>query len=280
MGTDAKLSVKQLDNGTGPGVNSFLAPIPFTMYLCAPKRSGKTTLLLNLFKDSNYLKGKFNRILFVSPTASMDPKVQSLKHTEGLLAKNMPLIKLIQKLQKREREILDDSSNSYPAVYLDSVSTTLDENDFVEKLSLPNLLAILEEQKYIIKNFGKEYSDKVLIVLDDSIKDKILKSSEFQDFIFKSRHYNVSVIFISQAFFALPKSLRLNNSQLLIWELNSKKEIRSLYDENGLGMEFKEFHKIYQDVISKPYSFLNINYFNDKAHRLIENFSSYIPFKK
>lgn len=273
------LKTRPFDNQSGSGTDSFLAPLPFTLYISAAKKSGKTTLLLNMLNDSNYLKGKFNRIIFVSPTASMDNKIQGLRSVEGLVSPNRKLIGLLKKIQqKRKESILEDDIKTVPSI--SDIPTVLTDSDFHEKLEIDYLLSLLNDQKTIIQNFGKEYADQILIILDDSIKDKILKSNKFEDFIFKSRHYNMSVIFISQAYFALSKSLRLNNSQFLVFETGNINELKSIYEENNQGLDFKTFVSIFRDITSKPYSFLNINWMNSKIKRLIRNFEEFIDISK
>lgn len=45
----------------------------------------------------------------------------------------------------------------------------MDNNDFLEYLTLDRLQEIIERQKKVIQAFGKEFADHFLIVMDDSI---------------------------------------------------------------------------------------------------------------
>ena len=67
------MEIKALDNQKGYSKNSVYPQLPFTSYIVASKKSGKTTLLLNLLL--NHYKGAFNKIMWVSPTASLYEKI-------------------------------------------------------------------------------------------------------------------------------------------------------------------------------------------------------------
>lgn len=268
------MKVKPLDNQKGSSEPTLIAQIPFTQYIVASKKSGKTTLLLNLLMDRDFLKGKFNEIIWVSPTASMDDKIQKLKNVDNLLVKNTLLINLLRKIQER-REILDDG-DIRPLMRIDDIHTKMDDNDFKEEMTLKDLHELLNQQKSVVNNFGKKYANNVLLVLDDSIEDKILKTPQFRKFIFASRHYKISVIFISQSYFSLSKSLRLNNSELLVFDTGSKKELNKIYEENENGLTFKKFMSMFNEITKEPYAFLNINYDNKKSKRFINGFEEII----
>ena len=60
----------------------------------------------------------------------------------------------------------------------------------------------------IYKNF-EEYNPtkkrKILIVFDDMIADKIVS-----ELFIRGRKLNISIVFITQSYFAVPKDIRLN----------------------------------------------------------------------
>ena len=136
---------------------------------------------------------------------------------------------------------------------------------------------LLEEQKFVVETFGKVLADDVLLVFDDCINDKIFNSRAFTDFIFKSRHFKISVIFISQSYYKLPKALRLNNTSLLLFETSNEKDLQLIYKENSIGT-YDEFKEIYEKVMDTPYAFLNWNYQQQKKNRLFMNFDTKINF--
>lgn len=258
-------SIKPLDNQRPSGV-SLVPRLPFTSYIVAQKGSGKTVLWLNLLTRPEFLKGKFNRILVFSPTAKLDEKTNVLKETDGIISPNSKLIKLLGKLQKNN--IL-----SYPAeINSNNADTSLADADFKEEVDLEELQEIVKEQKFIIQNYGKSFADKILLVFDDCISSKILNSRAFKQLVFNSRHVNISMIIISQSYYQLDKSIRLNNSHLILFENGNKKEIQSIYEENNSGLSFNQFYDIYRDCVDIPFGFLVVNYQNPKKYRLQNQF--------
>ena len=68
---------------------------------------------------------------------------------------------------------------------------------------------------------------KILIVFDDMNAD-IMTNKKFQAIIkelfIRCRKLNISVVFITQSYFSLPKVVRLNSTNYLIMKVNNRKE--------------------------------------------------------
>ena len=78
-----------------------------------------------------------------------------------------------------------------------------------------------------------EYSNtnkkiKVLIVIDDMIADT-MDNKKFQAIIkelfIRCRKLNISLVFITQPYFSVPKDLRLNSTHYFIIKINNRKEL-------------------------------------------------------
>jgi hypothetical protein len=271
------MPVKPLDSQFSDKQKPTILPkIPFSSYIVASKKSGKTTLLLNLLLEPEYLKGKFNKIFWISPTGALDDKTQILKETEGLLKPNKKLIKAMKKKLEEKEIMSDDLMLEYQE--LKERPDRLTDSDYLEELDIDYLEEILNNQKKIISTFSKDVADDVLLVLDDSIESKIIKHRRFKNFLFKSRHYKISVFFISQSYFSLPKALRLNNSQVILFETGNRKELQEIYSENNNGLSWKEFYEAYRSAVDVPFNFLNINYDNTKKFRLLDGLDEFLVF--
>ena len=72
---------------------------------------------------------------------------------------------------------------------------------------------------------------KVLIVFDDMIAD-IMTNKTFQSIIKKlfirCRKINISLVFITQSYFSVPKDVRLNSTHYFIMKINNKRELQIL----------------------------------------------------
>ena len=68
---------------------------------------------------------------------------------------------------------------------------------------------------------------KVLIVFDDMIAD-IMTNKKFQsiskELFIRCRKINISLVFITQSYFSVPKDGRLNPTHYLIMKINNKRE--------------------------------------------------------
>ena len=66
---------------------------------------------------------------------------------------------------------------------------------------------------------------KILIVFDDMIAD-IMTNKKFQSIIkelfIRCRKLNISLVFFTQSYFAVPKDVRLNSTRYLIYHNNNK----------------------------------------------------------
>ena len=72
---------------------------------------------------------------------------------------------------------------------------------------------------------------KILIVFDDMIAD-IMSNKKFQAIIkelfIRCRKLNISLVFITQSYFSVPKDVRLNSTHYLIMKINNRKELQNI----------------------------------------------------
>ena len=102
-------------------------------------------------------------------------------------------------------------------------------------------------------------SRKILIVLDDMIVD-IMINKKFQSIIkelfIRCRKLNVSRVFITQAYFSVPKDVRLNSTHYLIMKINNKRELQSIAINHSADIDYQDLIKIYRECTKEPYNFL------------------------
>ena len=82
-----------------------------------------------------------------------------------------------------------------------------------------------------INNYNPIRKRKRLIVLDDMIAD-IMTNKKFQAIIkelfIRCRKLNISLVFITQSYFSVPKDVRLNLTHYLIMKINNRKELQNI----------------------------------------------------
>ena len=100
-----------------------------------------------------------------------------------------------------------------------------------------------------IDDYNPKRKRKFLIVFDDMIAD-IVTNKRFQGIIkelfIRCRKLNISLVFITQSYFSIPKEVRLTSTHYLIMKIQNKSELQqiSINDSN---------------CTKEPYSFLTIN---------------------
>ena len=82
-----------------------------------------------------------------------------------------------------------------------------------------------------IDNYNPSRKRKILIVFDDMIAD-IMSNKKFQAIIkelfIRCRKLNISLLFITQSYFSVPKDVRLNSTHYLIIKIINKKELQNI----------------------------------------------------
>ena len=103
---------------------------------------------------------------------------------------------------------------------------------------------------------------KIFIMFDDMIAD-IMKNKKFQAIIkelsIRSRKLNISLVFITQSYFSVPKVVRLNSTHYLIMKINNKRELQNIAINHSADIDYKDFMKFYRKCTSEPYYFLAID---------------------
>ena len=89
--------------------------------------------------------------------------------------------------------------------------------------------------------------EKKLIVFDDTIAD-IMTNRRFQAIIkelfIRCRKLNISLVFITQSYFSVPKDVRLNSTRYLIMKINKRKKLQNIAIDHSTGIDYKDFMKI------------------------------------
>ena len=113
-----------------------------------------------------------------------------------------------------------------------------------------------------INDYNSNRRRKILIVFDDMIAD-IMTNKRFQAIIkelfIRCRKLNISLVFITQSYFSVPKDVRLNSTHYLIMKINNRKELQSIAINHSADIDYKDFMKIYRERTKEPFNFLTID---------------------
>ena len=193
---------------------------PYRMLIIGGSGSGKTNALLNLIKEQDS-DNLIDKIYLYAKDLN-EPKYQFL-------------------IKKREGAGIKHSDDPKAFIeyspYMDDVYNNIDDYNPTRKR-------------------------KNLIVFDDMIAD-IMTNKKFQaivkELFIRCRKLNISLVFIMQSYFSVPKEVRLNSKHYLIMKIHNKRELQQIAIKHSADIDYRDFMKINRKCRSEPYSFLTID---------------------
>ena len=91
----------------------------------------------------------------------------------------------------------------------------------------------------------------------------IMSYEKFQAIIkglfIRCRKLNISLVFITQSYFSVPKDVRSNSTHYLIMKINNRKELQNIAVTHSADIDYNDFVKIYRECTREPYSFLTMD---------------------
>ena len=104
--------------------------------------------------------------------------------------------------------------------------------------------------------------DDVYEMFDDLIED-IMTNEKFQainkELFIRCIILNISLLFITQSDFFVPKDVTLDSSHYLIMNINNKRELENIAKSHSADFYYKDFVKIYREYTKETFGFLTID---------------------
>ena len=110
-----------------------------------------------------------------------------------------------------------------------------------------------------IDHYNPDKENKILIVFDDMIADMINNkklNSVITELFIRGRKLNISLVFITQSYFNVPKDVRLNTTHFCIMKIPNKRELQQIAINHSSDINTKDFINICKKCTDKPSSFL------------------------
>ena len=110
-----------------------------------------------------------------------------------------------------------------------------------------------------IDEFNTCKERKILLFFDDLIADVINYKnlySVISELFIRDQKLNISLLFINQSYFKVPKDVRLNSTHFFIMKIPNKRELQQIALNHSSDINSKDFIKIYKKCTAEPYSFL------------------------
>jgi len=192
------------------------------MLICGKKRTGKSTLALNMLSSRQIFKGYFGNIFLISP--SKEEKTKEL------------------------REELDKEGKYF---------TELNEANISKITSF--IKGEQAQKKIKEKKLGKKLPDIYnLIWLDDVVADlpRSMKKNCITNLFYNHRHYNASIFCSSQSYKNIAPNLRKQADILYIFPMANKKEKEAIQEDWDIPDEV--FDACFADESDHPFLTVNI----------------------
>ena len=102
-----------------------------------------------------------------------------------------------------------------------------------------------------IEEYNPNKKRKILIVVDDIFAD-MLSNTE-------GRKLNISLVFIMQSYFAVPKKISLISTHYFVMKIPNKRELQQIAFNHSSDIDFQDFMNLYKKCTAKPCYFLVID---------------------
>ena len=77
-----------------------------------------------------------------------------------------------------------------------------------------------------------------------------------KELFIRCRKLIISLVFITQSYFFVPKKVRLNSTYYLIMKIYNQRELQNIPINHSANIDYGDFLKVYKKYTSEPYSFM------------------------
>ena len=107
-----------------------------------------------------------------------------------------------------------------------------------------------------IDEYNPDKENKILIVFDDMIADMINNkklNSIVTELFIRGKKLNISLVFIRQSYFKVPKDVKLNTTHFFIAKIPNKRELQQIETNHSSDISTKDFINIYKECTFQPH---------------------------
>ena len=232
------------------------------IFICARKRSGKSSLIGNILKK---MADKRTTVIIFSSTNKIDPCWLNIK--EMLEKKNIPVISythfiddetgqnllndFLKELETEEKDEEEEQNNSANVMTGDGVYLKFEP----EK----------EDQKKPRPYVPKKSVPKYILCFDDLSAD--LRHISVIKNLKSNRHRGIMNLLSSQYFHDLNTGAMSNLDYMVVFKGQDEDKLEKIHKRLDLGIDFDTFKRYYEYAVSTPFSFLWIDIRNDEYRK-------------
>ena len=115
----------------------------------------------------------------------------------------------------------------------------------IQKLLLDNQMIWM----IFIKILKNTIQIKILIVFDDMIAHMLNNKKRnpiVTELFIRGRKLNISLVFITQSYFAVSKNIRLNSTHYVVMKIPNKTEFQQIAFNHSSDIDFRDFMDLYK----------------------------------
>ena len=116
--------------------------------------------------------------------------------------------------------------------------------------------------RILIDDYNPSRKRKTLIVFDDMIADSMTNKkiqAILKELFIGCKKVNISLVFITQSYFSVPKDVKLNSTHYLIKRINNRKKLQNIVINHSVDIDYNDFMRIYRECNRETYSFLTMD---------------------
>ncbi len=239
-------------------------PDPYNVsYLCARRKSGKTSVLAEILKKTSDKKTTF--WLFV-PTSRVD---ESWKTIIQLLEDRGNTVNVFDSIMEGKTNLLDEIVADL------SVGEEPPKKEEPVKAAVKIMFDIPESEKKKYEYKPKKLAPLHIFVFDDISQE--LKNPALLALLKKSRHLKSAVYVSSQYVNDLPPQALKQISYFLCFRSMTHDKLEHIHKMLDLAIDLEKFNSIYDYATKEPYNFL---YTDMKNQTFRKNFSKELNFEE
>jgi hypothetical protein len=97
-----------------------------------------------------------------------------------------------------------------------------------------------------------------LVIFDDLVMARNLQN-DISEYFLRGRKKNISCVYISQSYYAIPKFTRGQCGYIILKKISSTRDLQMILKDTSIGVDSDQLYKIYQYATTEPESFLLID---------------------
>lgn len=132
------------------------------------------------------------------------------------------------------------------------------EEPLYKYLASKSQAIIVKEGLHELPDLDKiDKSDCTLVIIDDMVLEK--NQRQVCEYYIRCRKKSVSIMYLSQSFYGIPKVVRINCSYLILLKMSGDRDVSMIMREAGLGLTKPQLMGMYEYATDTKFSPLIIN---------------------